>query len=98
MFIETKYYSKQDFFEKKMKYFLIDIINSIKFRVSRAIVDEWNDEKCKDISKPFFFQLSLHLFCTLKRNPWVLFSADRFIPLFHSFCSSFVNMKIAEQN
>ena len=83
-----------------MKYFLIDIVKGIKVRASKTVIDEWNDEEYKDrwTKKSLEIELNGGSVALLRETPLVFYPQTDFSPLFHSFCSSFVNLKIEELN
>lgn len=83
-----------------MKYFLIDIVKGIKVRASKTVIDEWNDEEYKDrwTKKSLEIELNGGSVALLRETPLVFYPQTYFSPLFHSFCSSFVNLKIEELN
>lgn len=91
-----RFFAKND---QDKEFILIDIMNSIKVRVSKKIADLWDDENFKKgwTKKVLFLELNCGSKALLKDSPLIYYPPSDFSSAFHSFCSSFVNMKIVER-
>lgn len=84
---------------QREEFILIDIQDKIDVRVSKKIADGWDDENIQAswTKKIFYIILNSGSIALLKDSPLIYYPPSEFSPAFHSFCSSFVSMKIKER-